>query len=173
MQTCSHSPIRTPPNAHCLPFPPRRTLHAPSGGSSTTLAARLLPSSPPRKGTSIGAFVLMRQPRVPPPPPPHRPDCGLPPPLDSPPPAAPPACSCAIHMPLSRLSALLGRFPPISPNVCTGAQRHHLPQADLTRPRRGEGGNCGAESSFRAWRTPGAQEALEGVHFLHDINQVR
>ena len=91
-----------------------------------------------------------------PPPPPHRPDCGLPPPLDSPPPAAPPACSCAIHMPLSRLSALLGRFPPISPNVCTGAQRHHLPQADLTRPRRGEaviavqnhpfglGGRCGA-----------------------------
>ena len=52
-----------------------------------------------------------------PPHPPHRPDCGLPPPLDSPPPAAPPACSCAIHMPLSRLSALLGRFPPI-PLTC-------------------------------------------------------
>ena len=47
VQKCSHSPIRTPPNAHCLPFPPWCALHAPSGGSSRTLAARLPASSPP------------------------------------------------------------------------------------------------------------------------------
>ena len=40
VQTCSHNPFCTPPSAHCVPIPPWRTLHAPSGGSSTTLAAR-------------------------------------------------------------------------------------------------------------------------------------
>ena len=138
MQTCSHNPFCTPPSAHCVPIPPWRTLHAPSGGSSTTLATRLPPSSPSQRHIHGCVCAHAAAPGAPCHHHHHRPDCGLPPPLDSPPPA-PPACSCAIYMPFLRLSALLGRFPwpippLISPNVCTGAQqRHHLPQAELTQ----------------------------------------
>ena len=120
MQKCSHSPIRTPPNAHCLPFPPWCALHAPSGGSSRTLAARLPASSPPpRKGTSMGAFVRMRQPRVPPPPTaqiavsrppstPHRPLRQHA--------RAPSICpSCAS---VRSLADFLGRSPPLYPLTC-------------------------------------------------------
>ena len=97
VQTCSHNPFCTPPSAHCVPIPPWRTLHAPSGGSSTTLATRLPPSSPSQRHIHGCVCAHAAAPGAPCHHHHHRPDCGLPPPLDSPPPA-PPACSCAIHM---------------------------------------------------------------------------
>ena len=157
-----HSPIRTPSHAHRLPFPPWRTLHAPSGGSSTMLAARSPPPSPSQRHPRVLLCSCGRRPgcRPPPPrmiavsPPPssnsHRPLR----PLYTCAPFIYPCFPCVISV-TSRASARsLADFPPFPP-TCAQVQNSTI-YFKLTRPRRGEaviavwnnptglGGRCGA-----------------------------